>query len=400
MNTLKKIYCRTFQAGFRTAFPFLPYTEPKILTSVSQAAEVVKKLGVSRVMLVTDKNLRECGITKPLEDILQNNGIKCAVYDKTLPNPTVKNVEEARELYIKENCRLIIAFGGGSPIDCAKAAGARIAYPEKSLEEMKGTLRIMRQIPTLIAIPTTAGSGSEVTLTAVITNHEDSHKYTINAFPLIPSYAVLDADVTLSLPPKLTAATGMDALTHAVEAYIGQSTTEYTRKNAIQAVKLIISNIEQAYNQPHNRTARCNMLRASYLAGIAFSRSYVGYVHAVAHTLGGQYNIPHGLANAVLLPIVLEDYGDVVHIKLKELATASGIAQSSDTPAQASEKFISHIRSLNAKMDIPKKLPGIKKEDIPLMAHYADKESNPLYPVPVLMGAKELEKFYYKVMEK
>ena len=284
-------------------------------------------------------------------------------------------------------------------MDCAKAVGARIAYPKKSLDQLKGLLRVLRKIPTLIAIPTTAGTGSEVTVTAVITDSEKKHKYTMNNFTMIPSYAVLDPRVTYTLPPSLTATTGMDALTHAVEAYIGGSTSEETRALATEAVKLIFANIEIAYKDGPNYEARKNMLRAAHKAGIAFSKSYVGYIHSVAHSLGGQYNIPHGLANSVLMPIVLEEYGATAYKKLHKLGIAAGVAAEQDSHKEGAEKFIKAIRTLNSNMKIPETLSGIKKEDIPGMAKHAAKEANPMYPVPKLMNAKELEQFYYKVAD-
>lgn len=284
-------------------------------------------------------------------------------------------------------------------MDCAKAVGARIAYLKKSLDQLKGLLRVLRKIPTLIAIPTTAGTGSEVTVTAVITDSEKKHKYTMNNFTMIPSYAVLDPRVTYTLPPSLTATTGMDALTHAVEAYIGGSTSEETRALATEAVKLIFANIEIAYKDGSNYEARKNMLRAAHKAGIAFSKSYVGYIHSVAHSLGGQYNIPHGLANSVLMPIVLEEYGATAYKKLHKLGIAAGVAAEQDSHKEGAEKFIKAIRTLNSNMKIPETLSGIKKEDIPGMAKHAAKEANPMYPVPKLMNAKELEQFYYKVAD-
>ena len=284
-------------------------------------------------------------------------------------------------------------------MDCAKAVGARIVYPSRTVNRMKGLLRVWRRLPTLIAIPTTAGTGSEVTVTAVITDSEKKHKYTMNNFTMIPRYAVLDPEVTYTLPPHLTSTTGMDALTHAVEAYIGGSTTKETRRLALEATKLIFENIETAYRDGRNYEARKNMLHAAYIAGIAFSKSYVGYIHAVAHTLGGQYNVPHGLANAVLMPIVLDEYGPAVYRKLKDLAVAAGVASEADAPEQAAKVFIAAIRNLNRNMGIPRKLPGIKKEDISAMARHAAHEANPLYPVPVLMNAQQLEKFYFLVAD-
>lgn len=284
-------------------------------------------------------------------------------------------------------------------MDCAKAAGARIAYPNRTVGQMKGLLRVWRKLPMLIAIPTTAGTGSEVTVTAVITDSEKKHKYTMNNFTMIPSHAVLDPGVTVTLPPHLTATTGMDALTHAVEAYIGGSTTRQTRALALEAVALVFGNLERAYRDGTDLQAREAMLRAAYKAGVAFSKSYVGYIHAVAHSLGGQYNIPHGLANSVLMPIVLEEYGSRVHRKLHRLAVAAGVASEQETDGAAAEKFIAAIRDMNRRMGIPERLSGIQKADIPAMAKHAAKEANPLYPVPVLMNAAELERFYEKVAD-
>lgn len=399
MNFLSKAFCRIYQFGFRIAMPILPYREPETLKSLSDAAELLKKLGKKSVLLVTDKGLRSAGVTAPLEKLLEDGGISCTVYDNTCQNPTVHNVEEARNVYIENGCSALIAFGGGSSMDCAKALGARIAYPKKTLGQLSGLLKVWRKIPTLIAIPTTAGTGSEVTVTAVITDSEKKHKYTMNNFTLIPHYAVLDPETTFTLPKHLTATTGMDALTHAVEAYIGGSTTKETRKLALDATRLIFNNIKAAYDDGSNRDARANMLTAAYKAGLAFSKSYVGYIHAVAHSLGGQYNTPHGLANSVLMPIVLEEYSKCVHKKLYELGIAAGVVQEGDTHEAGAAKFIQAIRELNRSMDIPERLSGIKDEDIPVMSKHAAKEANPLYPVPRLMNARELEVFYRKVRE-
>ena len=399
MNCFKKIYCRIFQMCFRIALPFLPYREPVILDSIKEIPNNLNKLSIKNILLITDKSIRNLGITKELEEVLSKNNINCIVYDETLPNPTIDNIESARKLYVESSCEALIAFGGGSPIDCAKAVGARIAYPKKTIGKLKGLLKIRRKIPLLIAIPTTAGTGSEVTLASVVSDPSIQHKYTLMDFNLIPRIAVLDPSVTVSLPPHLTSTTGLDALTHAIEAYIGRSTTSDTRKKAIEAIKLIFGNIEEAYNNGSNIEARTNMLKAAYLAGIAFSKSYVGYVHAVAHSLGGQYNIPHGLANAILLPIVLEKYGKRIYKKLHKLSIEVGISSKDENKEESARKFIKAIYALNERMNIPKKLKGIKEEDIIIMSKHADKEANPLYPVPKLFNAKELEYFYYQVKE-
>ncbi len=399
MNKLKKFYCRTFQTGLKIALPFLPYRKPGIVGSVKALPDILRQHGCDRVLIITDAGIIKLGLTRRLEKVLTQNEISYHIYDKTVANPTTANVAEALELYHSHACNAIIGFGGGSSIDCAKAVGARIAKPKQSLARMKGILKVLRKLPLLIAVPTTAGTGSETTLAAVITDAETRHKYAINDFPLIPRYAVLDPKVTLSLPPAITAATGMDALTHAVEAYIGRSTTYGTRKNALMAVRLIFENIDKVYEDGSDIDARRNMLHASFYAGCAFTKSYVGYVHAVAHSLGGEYNVPHGLANAVLLPFVLEAYGPCIHKKLYRLSVAAGVSKE-DTPYDvAAGEFIQAIKDMKKRFDIGDTVKEIREEDIPKLAHYADKEGNPLYPVPVLMDAAELEQFYYLLME-
>ena len=399
MFFIKSAYCRIFQTALRLALPFLPYREPQIITSCLGLGKVFKEEGVRSVLVVTDKGIVNNGLTDTLESILRENGVKYTVYDKTQPNPTVRNVEEALELYRKNNCDSLIAIGGGSSMDCAKAVGARAVYPKKTVGQMKGILRVLRRLPTLIAIPTTAGTGSEATLAAVITDSEKHYKYALMSFPLIPHYAVLDAGLTYSLPPQLTAATGMDALTHAVEAYIGRSATRETSALAIDTVRLVFENVEAAYTDGRNHEARKNMLIAAYKAGLAFSKSYVGYIHAVAHSLGGRYGTPHGLANAVLMPYVLKAYGKSVYKKLHRLGIAAGVAGETDSHEDGAVKFIKAIRELNENMGIPEKIPGIRREDIPYMAERAEKEANPLYPVPKLMTKKQLEIFYYQAAD-
>ena len=398
MNPLKKLYCRIFQNVFKFALPFLPYRNPKIIGSLKEVPDVLKKKKCETVLIITDSGIHRLGLTTRLEKALTDSGISYILYDKTVANPTTDNVAEALWLYQNKGCQAIIGFGGGSSMDCAKAVGARVAKPHQSLAKMKGILKVHKKLPLLIAVPTTAGTGSETTLAAVIVDSATRHKYAINDFPLIPRYAVLDPKVTLSLPPFITATTGMDALTHAVEAYIGNSTTPGTRKNALDAVKLIFENLETAYADGGNKEARRNMLRASYFAGCAFTKSYVGYVHSVAHSLGGQYNVPHGLANAVLLPYVLEAYGKTIHKKLAALAVAAGVATKETPTDEAAESFIQAVKDMKARFGIGNTIPEIKEEDIPKLSHYADKEANPLYPVPVLMDAGELEKFYYQLM--
>lgn len=398
MNTLRKIYCRAFQKAFHIAIPFLPYRKPKIAGSVKELPEIIMRHKCTHVLIITDGGIMKLGLTRRLEKALKEAGIPYTIYDKTVANPTTVNVREALELYHKEGCDAIIGFGGGSSMDCAKAVGACAVKPNQSLAQMKGILKVHKKLPLLMAVPTTAGTGSETTLAAVITDADTRYKYAINDFPLIPRYAVLDPKVTLSLPPFITATTGMDALTHSVEAYIGNSTTIDTRRDALKAVKLIFENIDIAYEHGDNIHARRNMLHASFYAGCAFTKSYVGYVHAVAHSLGGQYNVPHGLANAILLPLVLREYGSCINKKLHRLAIAAGLADKNTPDHEAAEFFIRAIEEMKERFGIVNIVKEIQETDIPKLAHYADKEANPLYPVPKLMDASELEKFYYMLM--
>lgn len=394
MNSFKELYCRTFQAVFHIAIPLLPYRDPKTHQSLDAIPDI---LGKKKALIVTDQGLVRAGLLSMLTDVLDRAGSAYAIYDQTIPNPTIDNVEAARQLYIDEHCEVLIALGGGSAMDCAKAAGARIAQPFMTIPQMRGILRVWRRLPLLIAIPTTAGTGSETTLAAVITDAKLHYKYPIESFPLIPHHAVLDYRLTTGLPKHITATTGMDALTHAIEAYIGGSTTRETRAAAIEATRLIHTYLYRAYMDGTDAEARQQMLQAAFYAGLAFSKSYVGYVHAVAHSLGGQYGTPHGLANSVLLPIVLRDYGVYAEKKLARLARKAGVVSEGKNDCETARCFINWIQEMNDKMQIPRRLDGIREMDIPGMARKAAAEGNPLYPVPRLMDAKELERYYHMV---
>ena len=397
MNVFKRFYCRVYQGAFRVMLPLLPYRQPKILKTDDDVVAVLQEKGIETVLLVTDKGIRGLGLTKELEDKIVASGVKLCVYDGTVPNPTTQNVAEALTIYNDNNCAGLIAFGGGSVMDCAKAVGAKVARPKKSLKKMKGVLKVRKKIPTLIAVPTTAGTGSETTLAAVITDSETRHKYAINDFPLIPSYALLKPELTVGLPKHITSTTGMDALTHAVEAYIGRSTTKQTRACALSATKAIMDNLVDVYNDGKQLEKREILLKAAYDAGLAFTRSYVGYVHAIAHSLGGKYNVAHGLANAIILPYVLKEYGKKIYKKLWKMGLYVGLFDKNTSKEEGANLFIEKIEEMNAQMNIPKKIAEIKVEDISDLAYTAAKEGNPLYPVPKLLDADQLEYIYYKI---
>ena len=399
MNFPKKVYCRCFQTVFKLAIPLLPYRSPEILERVQQLPQLLKQQRIQRILVVTDGFLHRSGALDALVQTLSAGGIQWSIFVQNTPNPTTEDVAAAKRTYLHNSCQGLIGFGGGSSIDCAKAVGACIARPKATIAKLQGILKVIKPLPYLVAIPTTAGTGSETTVTTVITDSKTAHKFPISDFPLIPRAAVLDPHFTLTLPKSMTATTGMDALTHAIEAYIGRSTVKSTRADALLATKLVAQNLEIAYHNGSDLTARANMLKAAFHGGRAFSKSYVGYCHAVAHSLGGMYHTPHGLANAVLLPYTLEAYGSTIDKKAKDLAIAMGIAQEQTPADEARVRLIRHIRDMNARMGIPSKLTGIRPEDIPKMATFADREANPLYPVPVLMDKKQLERLYLAVME-
>ncbi len=398
----KHIYYRTYQKVMKFSVNFLDWTPPKLLKgagAIKQLPELVKSQGVNNVLVVTDKGLMGLHLLDSLFEGLEKAGVKYCVFDSVQPNPTIYNVEDALKMYKDNNCEGIIAFGGGSPMDCAKVTGARVVKPNQSAPDMRGVLKILKKLPPFFAVPTTAGTGSECTIAAVISNPDTHEKNSIMDPVLRPKYAVLDPELTVGLPPHITSTTGMDALTHAVEAFIGKSNTKQTEDDALIATKLVFENIENAYNDGKNIKARENMLVASYHAGLAFTRAYVGYVHAIAHNLGGMYNIPHGLANAVILPYVLDYFGESAYSRLAILADVAGVSGQAQGEREKAKNFIAAIRDLNTKMGIPDKFEQIKDEDIQLIAERALMEGNPLYPVPKIMDIEDCKAIIKKLQK-
>lgn len=392
--TLKKCGYRVYQKVFKLAMNFMDWSEPQLLEgagSILKLPEFIKSKGIDKVLVVTDKGLMGLNLLDPMFEKLTEVGIDYVVYDGVQPNPTIPNIEDCKDMYVKNGCKGIIAFGGGSPMDCAKAAAARVVKPNQTVRQMRGYLKVHKKLPPFFAVPTTAGTGSETTVAAVVSDPETHEKNAINDTCLRPKYAVLDPELTLGLPPHITSTTGMDAMTHAVEAYIGKSNTKQTIEQAEKATKLIHANVEKAYNNGKDLEARANMLKGSYWAGCAFTRAYVGYVHAIAHNLGGLYGTPHGLANAVILPYVLDWYADAAYPQLAKLADLIGITTPDMSVEAKGKAFIAELRRMNAAMNIPDKFDFIKEEDLPLLVKRALKEGNPGYPVPKIMDAKDCE---------
>ena len=408
---MNAMFCRAFQCCFAVGARFLPWRTPEVFSgegSLLRAADILRENGLRRPFVIASR--RQCADEhfRALQEKLDEQDILLSIFSSVEPNPSVETVENIAAQYKIDSCDCFLVIGGGSPMDCCKAAcaiargtdniepyhngdkpvtaeeaaAARLARPDKPLSQLVGLLKVRRRIPPLIAVPTTAGTGSETTIAAVVTG-SDHHKYAISDLCLIPRYAILDPALTVGLPPHITAETGMDALTHAVEAYLSRFyNTKQTRLLAENAVVTIFTHLERAYRDGTSLPDRAAMLQASFDAGAAFTRASVGNVHAIAHTLGGLYGVPHGLANAVLLPLVLEDYGKAAYPRLARLAALVGLkGESEESLAKA---FIAEIRAMNARMDIPDHFNCIRKEDIPLMATWAAQEANPVYPVPVI----------------
>lgn len=395
MNLLHLWY-RTYQCVFGLGARLLPWRRPETVTgpgSLARIPALLTKYGARRPLVAASR--RQCADPAFQQMLSRLEGY--ALFSDIQPNPPVSAVEAAAALYRREGCDSLVAVGGGSPMDTAKAAAALLARPDRTLSQLAGLLKVRRPIPPFIAVPTTAGTGSETTIAAVVTG-ADHHKYAVSDLCLIPRCAVLDPLLTVSLPPRTTAETGMDALTHAVEAYLSRFyPTRQTDRLAEEAVVTIFRTLEHTCTHGDDVDARQALLTASYQAGAAFTRASVGNVHAIAHTLGGLYGVGHGLANAVLLPVVLRDYGPAAHRKLARLAELVGLPGGTD--GEKAGAFIDAILAMNARLGIPTGFSCIREEDLPQMAAWAAKEANPTYPVPVIYDRERFIRVIRQVMQ-
>lgn len=401
MMILTKGLYRFRQLIFKGAIRIMPFPNPDLITgdhSIEEMVDRIKTEGLQKILIVTDANIRKLGLLDNLLSHLSSKSIEYAIFDDIQPNPTIDNIEHAYTMYQQEKCQGFIAFGGGSPMDCAKMAACRVVKPKQSVLKMRGMFKVMKKLPPFYAVPTTAGTGSETTAAAVVTNPETHEKFAVIDMNIIPKVAVLDPRLMQGLPPFITATTGMDALTHAVESYIGIHDTKFIKRNAEKATKMIFENLEIAFEDGANLEARNNMALASFYAGIAFTRASVGYVHAVAHNLGGMYGVAHGLANAVILPYMLEKFGEKIYRKLANLAVLVGLGTNSESPKDLATKFIDKIKFLNQKMGIPTFISELKNEDIPLLAQRSVAEGNPEYPVPVIFDVPMMEEVIVQLL--
>ena len=393
-SALKTAYCRVFQAGLKVGNYFIGFRTPEYIQgagSVLQLPQQIKEKGIEKVLLVTDQGLLKLGLPDGLLRAMEEAGLKCTVFSDIQPNPTDENVEAGFRVFREAGCQAIVALGGGSPMDCAKAIAAKNAHPRKPVAKLQGLLKVHKKIVPFWAIPTTAGTGSETTVAAVITQASTHHKASINDPAILPRYALLDPELTVGLPPFVTATTGMDALCHAVESYVnGTYCTRLEKDLSKKAVKLIYENLYRAYQNGSDLEARQNMQLAAFYAGRSFTRGCVGYVHAVGHTLGGLYGVPHGLAMSIILPHVLKQYGPAVYDKLADLSDACGMGPGANR--EKAERFIAWIEDMKVKMNIPAGFKDFKPQDIPQIIRWADQEVTPLYPVPQIWDEKDLRK--------
>ncbi|HUR39666.1 MAG TPA: iron-containing alcohol dehydrogenase [Verrucomicrobiae bacterium] len=399
---VKVFFFRIWQFLLKITTPLLFFSTPQLFTgpgSSMRLCEHVAQQGVKNLLIVTDAMLVKIGLLKPFQDKLSALGVQTVVYDGVLPNPTIEQIENGLALLKQHRCTAILAIGGGSSIDAAKVIAARATNPYK-IVHMSGLMRVAFKLLPLYAVPTTAGTGSEVTIAAVVSDPSTTRKFAIMSPRLVPVAAALDGALMTGLPPPITAATGMDALTHAVEAYLSRNRTTKTDTEALEATKLIMQNLATAVKDGKNIEARQNMALASFKAGVAFTTAGVGYVHAFAHNFGAYYHVPHGLANAIVLPRVLDFSKADCAERLATLAEVSGLKTGGESTSELADKFIARVRQMNQEFGIPTQVDKLKASDIDAIADKALTEAHLYYAVPRYMDMPEAKGFLGQMLPK
>jgi len=403
MNTISAVLCRVYHTGLKLTTCVVPFPRPALYQgahALDSLASDIKQKNLHTLLVVTDQNILNLGLHEHLLYLLETRGISPVVFSNIQANTYITDIEQGVSQYHKTGCQGLICLGGGSVMDCGKLIAARIARPHKTIPQLKGLFKVLRKLPPLYAIPTTSGTGSETTIAAVVFDPANKEKYAIADTNLMPRAAVLIPELTYGLPPQITAQTGMDALTHAIEAFLGVIGTGFTNQKAMDASRLIFNNLLGAYQQGDNKQCRHNMLLAAFYAGEAFTRANVGYVHALAHSIGGYYGTAHGLANAVILPKALRWYGPAIERKLAKLAVYCQIGNNQTTPANKAIAFIEAIELLNQQLAIPTGFRELREKDIPFLAKKALKEAHPDYPVPKFMGVNDCEQLLASLLQK
>tara|TARA_R110000823_G_scaffold119998_17_gene244535 strand:- start:39116 stop:40315 length:1200 start_codon:yes stop_codon:yes gene_type:complete len=383
---LRKFLHNLFVLLMKVTVKFAPSARHMVFAgsgSSRQLCEHVLRTGVRKVLVVTDKPLRDLGIVDTAISALTGGGVDIAYYDGVQPDPTYEQVLEGIAVAKQHASEAVVAVGGGSSMDAAKIIAAG-ATSDDSPRDWIGFGKVKHEVLPLYAIPTTSGTGSEATIGAVITNTETHEKNVISGGTLLPLAAALDADLITGLPPHITAATGMDALTHGVEAYISVWERGTRKADARVAIKLIFDNLVTAYRDGSDLQARNAMAMGAYYAGLAINQVNVGNVHAIAHQLGGRYHIPHGLANALVLPHVLDFCREEAEQDLAELALLVGAGSEGESPSALAHKFIQAVRNLRTQVGIPDHSDLLRREDFDSLADQALAEGF-AYPSPRLL---------------
>lgn len=396
---LVKAAHKSYMKALKVAARVIPIPRPTLFTgaeSAEQLCEAISLMNLGKLLIVTDEALVEVGIVDQIETYLHRHGVDFTRFDKVTPDPTYPQAEEGLAVYKRENCKGILAVGGGSPIDCAKVIAARVTN-NKAIKKLAGLLKVWRTPAPLFVIPTTAGTGSEVTVAAVISDPASHQKTPLMDPKLVPLMAALDPHLMTGLPPHITAATGMDALTHAVEAYLSLNATTETDAYATAALKLIHANLIAAYKDGHSMKVRFNMAMASYYAGLAFTKASLGYTHAIAHHLGAKYGTPHGVANALALPHVLEVSVPSAKVRIANMAKMVDVGDESWDDQTNASAFVNYVVSLQESMNMSRTLPDIKPEDITQIAKNAIREANWNYPVPHYLSLGECKLIIAKI---
>ena len=357
--------------------------------STAKLCEHISRNDVSKILIVTDTALVDLGIVAKASDVLSANGLEVIIYDGVLPDPTFDVAAAGLLMQQEAHCDAVLAIGGGSAIDTAKAISAA-ATNGGDIRKMVGFFKAKVAPLALFAIPTTSGTGSEVTYGAVISDEQSHEKCIIVDPKIVPQAVALDPELIAGLPPAITAATGMDALSHAVEAYVSTMASSQSDVYAKMAIKLVFENLPLAYAQGGNLAAREQMSIAAYYGGVAINGAAVGNVHAIAHQLGAWYGTPHGVANALVMPLVLRFSKEAAEQRLAELADLLALSEAGDSAAVNANKFIEAVAGLNETLAIGHKLEALQDSDISAIAKRAVKEGDG-YPVPRLMDQGECE---------
>lgn len=360
--------------------------------STQRLCDLIASSGFQRVLIATDSILAKLGLVEPLREQLIAHGVDVALFDGIVPDPTDDVLHLGATAVQAHRSQAIVAVGGGSSIDAAKVIAA-MATTGKSPRKLIGMLKVNKPPLPLYAVPTTAGTGSEVTVAAVVTDPKKHEKAAVIDPKLVPLAAALDPVMMKGMPKPITAATGMDALTHAVEAFLNRWPHPETRSLCVSAVRLIFENLPRAYEDGDDLEAREATALASLYAGLAFTKAYVGYVHAFSHKLGGTYGVPHGLCNAIVLPYVLDFVKDsgYARARLAELAVAIGAGDDNERPEILAQRFIDRVRELNKMFGVPKEIAALTVSDLSTVARAAMVEASRDYPVPKVMTLEEAE---------